>query len=497
MTTVAGVDLSTWNRYPTSPRLRGSDPFGSNLISVGQAVESNLAQAIAGGDVVAAYTPSTDSRLIYVSATGNDGTGASTTIAAQTDAFDPQGTVLPYLTLAAAFAQARDGFPDWVLLKRDDTWTGENVVVKSGRGITEPYLMGYYGTSGARPLIKRGVSAGVNIGSGVKSNFVMYGIDYYCNGRDPSDPSYTGYVDSNAGFRFVGGGANITFDECVFRWFYSGMTIQAFEGNSHSNVTIKRCIITDNYGSQADGHSQGVYFSGIDGLTIEENFFDYNGWHGDISGADRVQYNHNLYIQTDNIGANLIFRNNISTRGSSHGVHGRPGGLYEENLFVGNAVSLQIGYSTTPILSGTEARAENNVILSGELMDPDNLWTGDTTAIWGLNVEGNILSSGGTAAVVNNIAANRKDTGVNIGIKIIAGVTYTNNAVYDWEASEDMTDVSWTHPEAELPAYMTSIGETATDAAFYAMQRARPFGDYSGKYTSLQANNYFREGFNR
>ena len=28
MTTVADVDLSTWNRYPTSPRLRGSNPFG-------------------------------------------------------------------------------------------------------------------------------------------------------------------------------------------------------------------------------------------------------------------------------------------------------------------------------------------------------------------------------------------------------------------------------------------------------------------------------------
>ena len=49
MTTVADVDLSTWNRYPSSPRLRGSDPFGSNLISVGQAVESNLAQSIATG----------------------------------------------------------------------------------------------------------------------------------------------------------------------------------------------------------------------------------------------------------------------------------------------------------------------------------------------------------------------------------------------------------------------------------------------------------------
>ena len=49
MTTVADVDLSSWNRYPSSPRLRGSNPFGSNLIRVGQAIESDLAQSIATG----------------------------------------------------------------------------------------------------------------------------------------------------------------------------------------------------------------------------------------------------------------------------------------------------------------------------------------------------------------------------------------------------------------------------------------------------------------
>ena len=34
MTTVADVDLTTWNRYATSPRLRGSDPFGANLNAI-------------------------------------------------------------------------------------------------------------------------------------------------------------------------------------------------------------------------------------------------------------------------------------------------------------------------------------------------------------------------------------------------------------------------------------------------------------------------------
>ena len=494
MTTVADVDLSAWNRYPSSPRLRGSDPFGSNLISVGQAVESNLAQSIAGGDVVAAYAPSADSRLIYVSATGNDGTGASTTIAAQTDAFDPQGTVLPYLTLAAAYAQTRANFPDWILLKRGDTWTGESLNIRSGRSASERSFITYYGSTGDRPLLKMGTGTGLNKGD--IDNIAVVGLELYAHTRDPDSPDYVASAAGGSGIRLLGGGDSILINEMVIRFFKDNIIIQNFNGANHTNVELSRSIVLDSYST--DSHSQGLFISGVDGLLIEENTFDHNGWNESITGASATQFNHNLYIQSNNIGNNLIARNNIVARASSHGLMGRPGGLYEDNLLVENSISISIGYNDDALAAGAAATVLNNVALSGKRMDITGLNSGTSLAVYGIQIDSNSFDNVGTSiAIENNIVANRKESGTNLGLSILASVTYTNNAIYDWNATEDMTDVSWTHPEAGIPEYMTSIGETATLQVFLDMQRARPLNVYSANYTSLQANNYFRAGFNR
>ena len=496
MTTVADVDLSTWNRYPSSPRLRGSDPFGSNLISVGQAVESDLAQSIAGGDVIAAYTPSADSRLIYVSATGNDGTGASTTIAAQTDAFDPQGAVLPYLTIAAAKLQTRAGYPDWILLKRGDTWTNETISIQSGRSRTEPSIVTYYGTSGDRPLLKLGIKTGLNAGT---VNYVgVFGLELYAHTRDFNSPDYISSDSGGTGLRFLGGGDGITLDDIVVRYFKNNIIIQNFQSENHSNVVIRRCIVVDSY--SLDSHSQGLFISGVDGLLMEENTFDHNGWNEDISGAEATIFNHNMYIQYNNIGNNLIARNNIVARASSHGLMGRSGGLYENNLLVENSVNISSGYNDNALAAGATALIKDNVIQYGKRMDPTGLNSGTSAAVYGIHVDNNSFDNAGTSITIeNNIVANVKDTlgAALLGIKDLAEVTYTSNAIYDWNPPEDMTDVSWTRPEAGIPEYMTSIGETATLQAFLDMQRARPLNIYSANYTALQANNYFRAGFNR
>ena len=497
MTMVADVDLSTWNRYPSSPRLRGSDPFGANLISVGQAVESNLAQSIAGGDVVAAYTPSADSRLIYVSATGDDGTGASTTIAAQTDAFDPQGTVLPYLTLAAATAQVRSGYADWVLLKRGDTWTGETTPFITGRSNTERSVVTYYGTTGARPVLKMARSSVVN-SWWTTSNIVVYGLDFYAHTRDPAAPEYTVDSAGEPAFRLVGGGDNITFDETIIRFFRGGIVLQSSGGLEYTNFTIKRCMVLDSYGSPATGHVQGMYVDGVDGCVLEDNLFDYNGWHSDISAAWATQYNHNVYMQTSNVGNNVTVNNNIFSRGASHGLQGRAGGLFNDNLMVNNSIGFDGGYTGFPIANGTELMFKDNVILDGKLMDLLEIYTEDTFAVWGIHIEANALDLGGTVVLQNNIIANRKDDSVSTtAIDTPAGTTETANAIYAWNVGEDMTDVLWTHPSAGVTDYMTNIGETATEAAFYTMLRSRPLNVFTNKYSATSANNYFRAGFNR
>src|SRR6516164_3717349 len=90
------------------------------------------------------FTPSSDTRIIYVSdSTGNDSTGVI------------GDSTHPYKTLAQGMSLLRNGYPDWLLLKKGDTWTNQalsNINV-SGRSATEPMLFSSYGT-GAQPLIQ-------------------------------------------------------------------------------------------------------------------------------------------------------------------------------------------------------------------------------------------------------------------------------------------------------------------------------------------------------
>ena len=498
MTTVADVDLSTWNRYPSSPRLRGSDPFGSNLISVGQAVESDLAQSIAGGDVVAAYAPSADSRLIYVSATGNDGTGASTTIAAQTDAFDPQGTVLPYLTVAAAFAQIRDGYPDWILFKRGDSWTDQYITLAkdfNGRSSTEPFMLTYYGATGDRPLFRLDDQSGVLAQKENISNVTIYGLEYYAYKRDPASPDYLVTSASPSAIKWLGGGSDITIEECKMSFFGNNILMQSYV-TTLTNVTIRRCIVTDSWRA-AEAHSQGIYADQVTGLLIEDCLFDHNGWNESIvPEAHATLYNHNIYLQYGQPNTDVIVRNNILTRGSSHGVHGRPGGSYDNNLIVENSVSLGIGYAGQPLPSGSVTTVTNNVILDGKLMNPNSgTYTDDTTAVWGLIVDDDALNNSASLTLENNIIAHRRDTGSNDSIKL-SGATDTNNIIHLWDAS-DTTNPGWTDPTLKVGDFMNNKSLTATTVAFIDYHKDRALNSWDTTMDATSVNDYIRVGFDR
>src|SRR5205085_590382 len=79
-----------------------------------------------------------------------------------------------------------------------------------------------------------------------------------------------------------------------------------FNGLSLSNVSIRRNVITDAWSTSK---GQGVYAAGIDGLLIEQNVLDHNGWNSSISGAVPSVYSHNLYLSARDTG--VIVRGNI------------------------------------------------------------------------------------------------------------------------------------------------------------------------------------------
>ncbi len=346
------------------------------------------------------YAPSSDSRLIYVSTSGNDGAGAPTNIATQENAFDPQGTIHPYSTISAAVTQLRSGYPDWLLLKRGDTWT-ENLSssIRSGQSALEPMVTACYGTTGERPVLECGRSDGVRF-TGTSAYHVIYGIDFYAHTRDPSHSSYIENPAGGYGIRWLGGGNSLVIDDCRVRFFVVNVSFEPYGGGNISDIVIKKSIITDSYKSPTAGHSQGLFMANVNGVLIENNVFDHNGWNELIESAKETQFNHNLYFhEINDHGNNIIFRRNISTRAAATGCHGRPGGTYHDNFFSENSIGLGLGFWNTPLNNGVATIATDNVILAGKRQETSER---ATTAVWGLTVRDSIIGNGGAAAYKKN-----------------------------------------------------------------------------------------------
>jgi len=441
------------------------------------------------------FTPSPDTRIYYVDdVNGNDSTAQYVEASSVADPKNP-GPVNAYKTFVAAAMAARDGYPDWVLLKRggvwkDETWPTINAArFKSGRSPTEPIMIGYYGTSGDRPVIKLGTMF-IDHNGQVRNHVVLNGLFIYNYKQDPASPDYVP-GSLNIPLRLIGGGENILIEDCKFR--FVEIAVQNYAG-AYKNFKFRRNIVLDAYhpnsGLSSSNRSSGIFASDVDGLIIEECTFDHNGWNEDIPTAEATQYNHNIYIQYTTSG--VVVRNNIITRGAAHGVQLRGCGIAEENLFVQNAVSLNMGYHGHESDKDTIAIAKNNVILEGRKMDPDGS-TGNlsTSAVWG------IWTSRERFLVENNIVANRISSTSNSAFPNDWGAItdYVNNTIYQWETAKDMSNPNWIDPDRSIATYNGYLGKTATHEAFLDEVRERPLGIWYPEYEAGTVNDYIREGF--
>jgi len=362
--------------------------------------------------------------------------------------------------------------------------------------MTEPMLVSTYGEGTERPLIRVNKNF-IDHGGRARSNIAFVGLSIIAYKMDPTDPDF----DAATGIhhmRFVGGGDNILIEDCRLRFIE--IVVQNYDGHVYKNVTIRRNMILDTYTSNSsttnNPRPSGLYTSGgVKKLTIEENVFDHNGWNKDVEGADANMYNHNIYIQYSNLSEDITLRNNIITRASSHGVHGRPGGIYDNNLLVNNSIGLQMGYKGHPLPPGSFAYATNNVILDGKLMNTtDSNWP-RTTAVWGLPLE---ELGEGDVQVKNNIVAHRKDDGSNVSIGKSDLVTYENNIVYKWYTGsgiEETENPGWHDPERDVASYHATLGGEPSLEGFLEVVRDRPLGTWNESYTAGAVNDYIREGF--
>lgn len=369
------------------------------------------------------FTASSDTRIIYVSDTdGNDATAefyAPGDSEVGSNPFLPSGTVQAYRTINAAKAALRNGFPDWILLKKGDTFTDQyfGLMNINGKNASEPILIGSYGSSSERPRVLTGNNNLISF-TGAASHIAISGLYAEPHTRAGNDePSAINIL--NAPFN------SFLVEDCYFNLFCIHIVVQDYSGSSsysHSGFTARRNTIVNGY--KTGGGGGGVYMHHIDNILFEENLIDHNGWSTTISGADATGFSHNTYFQSSC--SNLIFKDNIVSRASAVGIGARCGGIVENNLVLSNPRNLFVGsFDPSQInwpTEGVSGEVKHNVILGARIepYDPGNGITIDRVR----DVE-----------ISENIVAHFTETGTYntaIGLDHIEDVTIRQNIVYRW-----------------------------------------------------------------
>lgn len=308
----------------------------------GETDGSEAARPRAQEDGFTTFEIGPDSRAVYVSSQGSDERLGQT----------PKMAVR---TLARAAELVRDGYHDFILLRRGDTWRDEQLGrFKSGRDGAHPLVIASYGASKERPVIL--VRDDFLDHAGKPRSFVaLLDLHLEIYTQDPKDPAFTG-KSSNL-VSYIGGGAHLLIEGC--RLHYGELVIGSPAFPVYESVEIRRntidhvyhvgtCKAGDPNGDPAYRPS-GMYSSHVDHLLVEENTFDHNGWSEEVEAACATIYNHNIYLNAHH----LVIRGNIFLRPSS--VHAKlrsdvPDGmtdiLVEDNFFAEGEVGVSIGGNT-------------------------------------------------------------------------------------------------------------------------------------------------------
>ena len=262
--------------------------------------------------------PSSDSLVFYVAESGSD----------SNDGLSPNR---PLRTIAEGVRKLRDGQPDWLLLRRGDTFS-ENMGGnwdKSGRSESEKMVIGAYG-EGPRPVLLTGTGKGITLfKSDRREHLAFVSLEIRAGVR------YSDY-----GISFVSSGVrDVLFEDLLVSGFTHAIAIQGDGNGDARDIKIRRSVFLDSGGST---HSQGIFTHKVDGLTIEQCIIDQHGWRPDRGrDASATIFAHNVYVQRSV--KNLVFRDNFSSRSSSHGVQARSGGVVDRNVFWQNPIAVMYG----------------------------------------------------------------------------------------------------------------------------------------------------------
>ena len=357
------------------------------------------------------------SRQIYVSSsTGSDAnTGLS-----------PSS---PLATIAHAVTMMRNNEPDWILLKRGDTFAENVALTTSGISAQQPMVLTDYGDPTLpRPVVDAGANTAIH--TGTSNHFVdIIGISFTSSTHDPSSPNF-----NNTGSNGLsdGGTTDLLIEDCSFQYFIDDLIFQSVS-SPVSNITVRRCEILNSYSTTS--HSEGLYAESTTNLTITENVFDHDGWNTNVSGGGPTGFNHDCYLHSSDI--NCVVTNNVFADASSVGLQARAGGIVDNNLFINDPYGFSFGLvnGSTTKAGGVTGEVIGNVVLEPRV---------DTVNTYGTAILIGNLKPGGGTVIANNIVADSSYNAPAIefspGVGVanpqqevgLNSITFSNNNVYDW-----------------------------------------------------------------
>lgn len=399
-------------------------------------------------------TPSEDSRLIYVSSSvGNDETAEFYALRDIADVEDP-GLIKPFKTIEAAMKHARDGFPDWILLFKGDSWeVHEKLELPRGRSVNERFLLTSYGTSTVRPTIRSDASEVLRIWA--DQNYIaVIGISLYAYKRDPSSPEFSGWgnVKDSIGIRAYSPreivmGA-ILLENNRLNFFSKGLSFNG--GGKFTDVVVRRNVIENSYSEL--NHAQGMY-AGSSSVLLEENIFYHNGWYKQQVGSGNekeegqaTMFNHNTYFPKSE---DTVFRKNIFISSSS--IHNKwtadsrsedgfdsiqaKNIVVDNNVYIGGEIGISAGgnrdYDTGH--RWQNMTISNNIMFSIGQDQPTNRtlgWYIDATDWDGGVICGNYLLHNNNAEVTNlkGIVVSGHSSDVTVKNNLIIGLINKSTA---------------------------------------------------------------------
>jgi len=363
------------------------------------------------------FPPQTGSRVIYVSNAGNDAA---------------LGTELqPKATLAAGYAELRDGQADELRLRRGDTWTlaSEFQWTKSGPSANSAGWMrlGAYGDpSMPRPILDGGAGRGMVLTPGYRSSkslthVAVTDVHFLASGRlsDPSNAQAGLVALSFIAVEWQGTGspfAHVVIENVKFEGYGFGVST----GRDVADLAVRRSVFTRIFSPGGEGtHGSGILTT-AQGFLLEENVF-YLVQHPDLPSVTGVShYAHSAYIAAQ--AADVVTRGNYVIK-TTEGLMQRPGGTYEDNVSAYNDLATNVGMSwgVEPTAGGVLANVRHNLFLNP---------TGDFVLgnARGGTVENNLLVIGpggtGTPGIALQGYSEQTPGGFNIGVH---DVTFRNN----------------------------------------------------------------------